>query len=367
MKNNESMIPTRIQFLRRRDRQKCLFGNVCYSRTRAKRLGFTLVELLVVVAIIGILLGMLLPAVQSVRETARRIECANNLRQLGLAVHSYESVHQHYPSSFDLELGEIKRGSWSIHAKLLPLVEQGSAYRQVDFDTDWHEQVDVGIPQLGVPVMSCPSDFNAGNRTRDGEVYVHSTSYGFNMGTWFVYDPVTGEVGNGVFRVGDSTMHSSIKDGLSNTLAATDVKSFTAYIRNADRFDASLPETTEHFFDAAGEMKLGTGPQQNTGHSVWTDGRVHHSGVTVTFPPNTQVPFLHQGERFDIDFNSQQEGRDLTRRTYASVTARSWHSAGVNVLRMDGSVGFVVESVDMQAWRAFGSISGGEVFGLDWF
>lgn len=328
---------------------------------------FTLVELLVVIAIIGILLGMLLPSVQSVRETARRIECANNLRQFGLAMHGYESAHQHYPASFDLDLGEIKRGSWSIHAKLLPLLEQGSAYRQVDFETDWHQQVDVGIPQLGVPAMSCPSDFNAGNRTRNGDVYVHSTSYGFNMGTWFIYDPATGEVGNGVFRVGTPTTHSSIKDGLSNTLAATDVKSFTAYIRNAVRFDESMPEDIDHFRDAEGEIKLGAGPQQNTGHSVWTDGRVHHSGVTVTFPPNTKVQYFHQGDRYDIDFNSQQEGRDLNRRTYASVTARSWHSNGVNALRMDGSVGFVIESVDVEVWRASGSIHGGEISGLDLF
>ena len=327
------------------------------SRNRA---AFTLVELLVVIAIIGILVAMLLPAIQQVRESARRTQCANRLRQLALAVLHYESAHSHFPTSFDVELGEIKRGSWSIHAKLFPLLEQSNANALIDFDIDWHDQIETGIHTLGVPTLSCPSDVNEGNRVRDGERWVHSTSYGFNMGTWLIYNPVNGETGNGAFCVGSPTTHSSVRDGLSNTICATDVKAFTSYIRNATAFDDSLPEQTDHFRDATGDLKLGHGIQNNTGHSVWTDGRVHHAGMTVTFPPNTKVRYDFEGSEFDIDFNSQQEGRDLANVTYASVTSRSWHPGGVNMARLDGSVGFVASSVDLPVWRSLGSIDGGE-------
>jgi len=322
---------------------------------------FTLVELLVVIAIIGILIAMLLPAVQQIREAARRTQCANRLRQLTLANLHYESSYANFPTSFELELGEIRRGSWSIHAKLLPFLEQSNVETKIDFDTDWHDQLETGVHTLGVPMLSCPSDVNGGNRVSDGERFVHSTSYGFNMGTWLIYDPTTGETGNGAFRVGKPAMHASISDGLSNTICATDVKAFTSYIRNVDSFDSTLPNDEDRFLGTAGDLRLGPDKQNNTGHSVWTDGRVHHAGMTVTFTPNSRVNFLFEGREFDIDFNSQQEGRDLSNPTFASVTSRSWHPSGVNVARLDGSVGFVVNEVELDLWRAAGSISGGEV------
>ncbi len=326
---------------------------------------FTLVELLVVIAIIGLLIAMLLPAVQQVREAARRTQCANRLRQLALATLHFESSNAHFPTSFDLEPGEIKRGSWSIHAKLLPFAEQSNLESRIDFDSDWHNQLETGVHAFGAPMLNCPSDINRGNRIRDGINYVHSTSYGFNMGTWFIFDPATREVGNGVFRVGKPATHGSISDGLSNTICATDVKAFTSYIRNASSYDPSLPIDETHFLNVAGELKLGHDLQNNTGHSVWTDGRVHHAGMTVTFTPNSQVKYVFEGRDFDIDFNSQQEGRDLVNRTYAAVTSRSGHTGGVNVARMDGSVGFVTDDVKVDAWRAAGSIAGGEVFSIE--
>ena len=331
-------------------------------RPKAIRLAFTLVELLVVIAIIGILIGMLLPAIQSVRNAARRISCANNLRQITLAVANHESAFRQYPTSFDAPRGRIVRGSWSIHAKLLPMIEQGNASARIDPAVDWHEQVDSGIPAFGVPVYSCPSDVLAGVRQKNGADYVHSTSYGFNLGSWMVFDPNSGRSGDGAFRVSRPTRHISFGDGLSNTLAAADVRSFTSYIRNLRSFSGKLPDTPT-FFDGmtSGELKLGDTQESNTGHSVWTDGRVHHSGFTTVFSPNTVVPFDYNGRTYDIDFSSQQEGRDLNRPTYAAVTARSYHEHGVNAARMDGSVGFVSDSVSLQVWRALGTANGGEV------
>lgn len=331
------------------------------SRIQNRLQAFTLVELLVVIGIIGILVAMLMPAIQQVRSAARRVSCANNLRQLALAAHNYESASGRYPASFQASLNKITRGSWSIHAQLLPHVEQSNAQVKVDFQVDWHDQVDTGVPGFGVPVYSCPSDFNSGARQRDGRPYVHSTSYGFNMGSWFIFDPQTGESGNGAFRVNRGTKHATFEDGLSNTMCASDVKSYTSYIRNIPNFDGQYPGSIDHFLGMAGDLKLGPRPEQNTGHTVWTDGRVHHTGFTTVFSPNTIVPYEHDGQTYDIDFNSQQEGRDLTNPTYAAVTARSHHEAGVNVCRMDGSVGFVSDSIDITIWRGLGTADGGEV------
>lgn len=329
--------------------------------TNQTQKGFTLVELLVVIAIIGILIGMLLPAVQMVRNAARRTSCANNHRQVVIALHNYESAFQEYPASFQASKSAIVRGSWSIHARIMPMLEQSAARDLIDPDVDWHEQVETGIPAFGVPTYSCPSDFNSGARIRDGEKYVHSTSVGFNMGTWFIYDPVTGDAGDGAFRVSKPTASRRFYDGLSNTLAIADVKSFTSYVRNATSIDGTLPTSNDHFDGVAGELKLGPGKDANTGHTVWSDGRVHHSGFTTTFAPNTFVSYHRGGEVYDIDFNSQQEGRDLARPTYAAVTARSYHPGGLNAGLMDGSVRFISSAIDLSVWRSLGTADGGEV------
>ena len=88
---------------------------------------------------------------------------------------------------------------------------------------------------------------------------------------------------------------------------------------------------------------------------------MHHSGFTTVYPPNTEVRYTYNGGVYDIDYNSQQEGRDMNRPTYAAVTSRSFHPGGVNIVRMDGSVDFVSESIDVSVWRALGTADGREI------
>jgi prepilin-type processing-associated H-X9-DG protein len=203
-------------------------------------------------------------------------------------------------------------------------------------------------------------------RTNGGSPYVYPHTYGFNFGTWFVYDPNTGEGGDGVFFPNSRLAPVHISDGLSNTLCAAEVKAFTPYVRNTADPGPSPPSSPAVVaaWAAGGQRKLGPNTNDCTGHTEWPDGRVHHSGFTTAFTPNTVVPFVWQGATYDIDYNSRQEGNSAAQRTYAAITARSRHTSGmVNVLLMDGSVRSVKNSIDLATWRALGTRAGGEVVG----
>lgn len=327
-----------------------------FSRSSQRsRHGVTLIELLVVVAIIGLLTALMLPAVQAAREASRRMTCKNHLKQVTLAVHQFESTHKEYPASFPVGRGVIVRGSWSIHARVLPYIERYNEFVRIDFGQDWHYQVETGMPAQRIPVYLCPSDPNTQVRYQEGQSYVHPITYGFNLGTWWIFDPQTYQGGDGAFRVGRPTLARDLHDGLSQTLCVAEVKAYTSYVRNtAQDPGPMIPDAPEELSQLTGEMKLGPAWEQNTGHTVWSDGRVHHTGFTTTFTPNRRVPYWFQDRWYDIDLNTQQEGRDLTRPSYAAVTSRSHHSGLVHVSLMDGSVREITDDVDVEIWRSLG-------------
>ena len=318
------------------------------------------------IAIIGILIAMLLPAVQMVREAARRTSCLNNVRQIVLSAHNYESALQHFPPSYELDPGgtATANGSWSIHAQLLPYCEQANAYDLIDFDFSWSDPVnkDTGVPLLRVLMYQCPSEINDTVRIKNGSPFVYPQNYGFNFGSWLVYDPVTNTPGDGLFYVNGKVRFASITDGTSNTLCVAEVKAFQPYIRNTQDPGPIPPTDPTAFQGFSGEPKLGTDLHNNTGHTEWCDGRVHHSGFTTVFTPNTVVPYDYQGETYDIDFNSEKEGNSTTKATYAAITSRSYHAGGlVSVGLIDGSTRAVSDTVDLTTWRQVGTINGGEV------
>lgn len=330
-----------------------------------RRFAFTLVELLVVIAIIGILIALLLPAVQMAREAARRMSCTNNLKQIGLGLHNYEGVNKQYPPSFEIQRGTVlsgNNGSWSIHGRILPFLEQENAYDRVDLNIAWDAQIATGVPTMRVATYMCPSEaYDQMRLNSDGSDKTYPQTYGFNMGTWLIYDPTGARQSDGVFYVNSKTKPGSITDGLSNTLGAAEVKAFTSYIRNTNDPGPTPPSSPAFFGGMSGQNKLGPEKNSNTGHTEWCDGRVHHSGITTLFPPNTVVPYTSNGQTYDIDFNSVQEGRSGTDATYAAITARSFHPTVVNVVFMDGSTRAISETVSQAVWRQLGTRSGGEV------
>ena len=221
------------------------------------------------------------------------------------------------------------------------------------------------MPTMRTPIYVCPSEVN--DRVRvdsSGKPYTYPHTYGFNFGTWLVYDPATGQGGDGVFFVNSVIGPGGILDGLSNTAAAAEVKAFTSYFRNTQDPGPTPPTSPADLaaFAAGADFKLGPNTNQNTGHSEWADGRVHHSGFTTVFTPNTFVKYVHtDGRTYDVDYNSQQEGRSPTQRTYAAVTSRSYHPGVVNLLNMDGSVRSVSNTIALAVWRALGTRAGGEL------
>jgi prepilin-type N-terminal cleavage/methylation domain-containing protein len=347
--------------------------------------GFTIVELLVVIAIIGSLVGLLLPAVQSAREAARGIACSNNVRQLALATQTYQTARGSFPPSMLHTPGTTftsNNGSWAIHGRILPYLEEDAAAVKVNLEQAWDDgfsPVDLTknwgtVKDARIGPFCCPSEPNLVFRTkaRSGvEVpYVFPHTYGFNFGTWFVYDPATGQGGDGAFHPNSRFTPAKFSDGLSKTLCIAEVKAFTPYVRNTTDPGSSYPAESPPSDAAlvvglatgmsAGDTKLGPTLNDNTGHTEWPDGRVHHSGFTTTLTPNTRVPYQSGSVTYDFDLNSRQEGNSATAKTFAAITSRSHHRGLVTVAMMDGSTATIADGVNTAVWRALSTRSGGE-------
>jgi prepilin-type N-terminal cleavage/methylation domain-containing protein len=331
--------------------------------------GFTLVELLVVVAIVATLIGLLLPAVQGAREAARGNACRNNLRQLALANTNYETSYRRFPPSLiwggkstsDASAGAV----WSAQARLLPFLEELAigAEIQRQLDIPYSEATTSGgslIAGLRIPVLLCAAEPNTQIRMKNGTPEHAPLSYAINLGSWMVFDPAGRSGGDGSFYPNSRLKVGQFTDGLSKTIALAEVKSYTPYFRNAGLTTPTLPGSPDQVCGLGGDFKNDL-PAAGTGHTEWVDGRGHQTGFTATFPPQTVVPCSRSSGRYDIDWTNQQEAKSLTTPTAAAVTARSHHPDVVNYARMDGSVHAASSSTDAHVWRSLATRAGGDV------
>lgn len=322
-----------------------------------RRRAFTLVELLVVIAIIGILVALLLPAVQAAREAARRMSCGNNVKQMVLATHNYMDSLQCMPPA--VCLSPSGGGAWSVHARILPYLEQANLQNVIDFRYNYSDMANAPqhaqVSQLKIKVYICPSEIKA--IVRQGTSQNHfPVNYGINYGTWLVFDAPTSTTGNGAFVVNAPLNAKNFTDGMSNTLAFAEVKAYQPKLANS-----STPGSLGAAEPTSPAAVLGYGGTFGaTGHTEWVDGKVHETGFTGAFTPNTVVKYNNAGVDYDVDFISKGESLTSTVPTYAAVNARSYHPAVVVTGLMDGSVRTVSNSVQLNLWRAASTRDGGE-------
>ncbi|MFO0888583.1 MAG: DUF1559 domain-containing protein [Isosphaeraceae bacterium] len=343
---------------------------------RKRRAGFTLIELLVVIFIVTLVMAMLIPAIMSAREAARRVQCRNNLKQLGIALHNYESTYGKLPPASLID-GRGDKVSWagyhSVHVRILGDLEQAPLFSAFNFSaTDPAANSTVSSQSIGVFI--CPSErYPRPVESPDGTYGV--SSYAWDMGGPYIYGGVRGLGNFGVFGPNICRTLAMISDGASQTLAAAEVRS-----RQNLRSNCGWLSRPMGFDPDRKELEPGPGAGGGVlsaiGHTRWTDGQAHQTGFNSVYPPNFRVvldlpasddpttpPIRGWGSLIDQDMVGIMESSGGP--TYGAFTSRSYHASGVHGLFLDGSVRFLKDSITPPVWRALSTVNGGEVISSD--
>ncbi|MDB5348382.1 MAG: prepilin-type cleavage/methylation protein [Schlesneria sp.] len=347
------------------------------SKSLVSRRGFTLIELLVVISIIAVLIGLLLPAVQRARESARRIQCTNNLKQLGLAVHNYHDVHKTFPPNLcpGGTAYNYSAGGWGVLAYLLPYIEQTNVGNLMDLSLPTYATVGTTTTIAGgdvntqravqtlIPLYLCPSDIGKPVDGGYGITQLAPTNYCANQGSGL--DTLGGNVqasgspldADGVFFADSKVRIEDITDGSSNTAAFSE-----SMLGAGPDSAATLPATIDprRVYGYLGytsglyltETACASPPFYNLSQRRqfnWYAGEIRCASYNHYFTPNSKS--------MDCVLNAADFG-------YTAMgwkAARSLHPGGVNVLMCDGAVKFTSQLVNRAVWQSVATRSGREI------
>jgi prepilin-type N-terminal cleavage/methylation domain-containing protein/prepilin-type processing-associated H-X9-DG protein len=327
--------------------------------------GFTLIELLVVIAIVGVLIALLLPAVQMAREAARRIQCANNLKQVGIALHNYHAAVGSFPVGFLSPTGPVPATTspsqyrWSVLAQMTPYLEQAMLFNALNFDfpvaykptegpSPFWPFYPANTTAMATTVASflCPSDGAPAPMAGSGPV-----NYAFCAGSGSGGGDAT--AADGAFILGPAMSLANLTDGASNTAAASE-----QLLGLAGPYSQTTPEPIPSPTSRA-MARVAAGPLTDAGcagapsgwllnkGAGWWDGNYLNTLYNHHEPPNSP--------HYDC----------ITYHNPGWKAARSLHPGGVNMLLCDGHVAFARDTVSPSVWRCLSTRSGGEVISAD--
>ncbi|MGO9464466.1 MAG: DUF1559 domain-containing protein [Isosphaeraceae bacterium] len=334
--------------------------------SRPSRAGFTLIELLAAIGIIAVLIGLFLPAVQSAREAGRRLQCQNNLHQIGIAIHGYHNDNNLFPPALMGWEGPIRRptyfGYHSLFARLLPYLEGKAVFDSINFSVSTYplesfgwgrmspeelsaDAINATVFQTGMALFLCPSDAGAFRST--------GCNYRGNAGNGPIFSPIaeSPDSGNGLFPERVFVSAAQVPDGLSHTAAVSERLRCSGGDRGIDptRDYFNQPTNAPTADDLLLACRVAARPGQSGfvyGGRWWFWTGRERTLYNHAQSPNGRIPDCLAG---------------ASRTAPGMSTVRSWHRGGANLLMGDGSVRFASEGTSQEVWRGLGSRNGSEL------
>jgi len=306
-------------------------------RQKPVRTAFTLVELLVVIAIIGVMVGLLLPAIQAAREAARRMQCSNNLKQIGLGLHNYHGSYNMLPFAWGGTRPPAGSPGYSALSQLLPYIEQAALYERIDFAKPLTDTFNTPARLTEVATFRCPSDLDNPQPQTGG-----ATNYMANVGSQHIWqDPLRQD---GPFLRARQLRFRDILDGTSNTAAF------------AERM---LTDGSNGMISLDSDVFLGSGDPATPDEAISMCYATDVTNLASQFPIFMGAPWINgQHVYLHVDVPNRRSCGFFPIK--ATMPASSRHIGGAHMLRCDGSVQFITQSVNLALWRAVGTRGGGE-------